>query len=350
MVLKSGNSVELLLMDLNFRDWVIQPKPESEHYWKTWLKNYPDKKEDFLLAKELIQKLEFKRVQVTDERYEKLFEKTLLGKKSKCANSKQYFMKKLDLRSYWRVAAMLVAAAFISLLYFSEHFYDTDGTTSQLETIIKSNDAGRKSQIYLPDGTIVWLNSQSSIEYQPDFSGSTRSVKLSGEAYFEVAKDPSKKFIVKTSTMAVTAIGTQFNIKAFSSVDRHQVALAEGKVMVQKTDKFNEDDQKVYLDPGQSLSIFKSNGQMIQSSFDPRKVLSWRDGIIYFDDAELEEVVEVLERWYGKTMIIQNIEKAGQWQFSSEFNNETLENVMRNISYSKNFEYTIEGEIIKIIF
>jgi len=66
-------------------------------------------------------------------------------------------MKKLDLRSYWRVAAMLVAAAFISLLYFSEHFYDTDRTTSQLETIIKSNDAGRKSQIYLPDGTIVWL-------------------------------------------------------------------------------------------------------------------------------------------------------------------------------------------------
>jgi len=60
--------------------------------------------------------------------------------------------------------------------------------------------------------------------------------------------------------------------------------------------------------------------------------------------------VEVLERWYGKTMIIQNIEKAGQWQFSSEFNNETLENVMRNISYSKNFEYTIEGEIVKIIF
>ena len=81
--------------------------------------------------------------------------------------------------------------------------------------------------------------------------------------------------------------------------------------MVQKTDKLNEDDQKVYLDPGQSLSVFKSNGQMIQSSFDPKKVLSWKDGIIYFDDAVFEEVVEVLERWYGKTIIVQNIEKAG---------------------------------------
>jgi transmembrane sensor len=165
-----------------------------------------------------------------------------------------------------------------------------------------------------------------------------------------VAKDPSKKFIVKTSAMSVTAIGTQFNVNAYSSVDRHQVALAEGKIMVQKTDKLNEDDQKVYLDPGQSLSVFKSNGQMIQSSFDPKKILSWKDGIIYFEDAVFEEVVEVLQRWYGKTIIVQNIEKAGQWQFSSEFNNETLENVMQNISYSKNFGYTIEGETVNIIF
>ncbi len=350
MALKSGNSLESLLMDLNFRDWVIQPKPETERYWKTWLKNNPDKKEDFLLAKELIQKLEFKRAKVSDERYDKIFEKTLLGKKSKYASSDQHFLKKLDLRSYWRVAAMLVAAAFISLLYFSDQFYDAEEMAGQMEMITKSNDAGRKSQIYLPDGTIVWLNSQSSIQYKPDFSGSTRSVELSGEAYFEVAKDPSKKFIVKTSAMSVTAIGTQFNVNAYSSVDRHQVALAEGKVMVQKTDKLNEDDQKVYLDPGQSLSVFKSNGQMIQSSFDPKKILSWKDGIIYFEDAVFEEVVEVLQRWYGKTIIVQNIEKAGQWQFSSEFNNETLDNVMQNISYSKNFGYTIEGETVNITF
>ena len=350
MALKSGNSLEFLLMDLNFRDWVIQPKPETERYWKTWLKNNPDKKEDFLLAKELIQKLEFKRVKVSEERYDKIFEKTLLGKKSKYASSNQHFLKKLDLPSYWRVAAMLVAAAFISLLYFSDQFYDTEEMAGQMEMVTKTNDAGRKSQIYLPDGTIVWLNSQSSIQYKPDFSGSTRSVELSGEAYFEVAKDPSKKFIVKTSAMSVTAIGTQFNVNAYSSVDRHQVALAEGKIMVQKTDKLNEDDQKVYLDPGQSLSVFKSNGQMIQSSFDPKKILSWKDGIIYFEDAVFEEVVEVLQRWYGKTIIVQNIEKAGQWQFSSEFNNETLENVMQNISYSKNFGYTIEGETVNITF
>ena len=350
MALKSGNSLEFLLMDLNFRDWVIQPKPETERYWKTWLKNNPDKKEDFLLAKELIQKLEFKRVKVSEERYDKIFEKTLLGKKSKYASSNQHFLKKLDLPSYWRVAAMLVAAAFISLLYFSDQFYDAEEMAGQMEMITKSNDAGRKSQIYLPDGTIVWLNSQSSIQYKPDFSGSTRSVELSGEAYFEVAKDPSKKFIVKTSAMSVTAIGTQFNVNAYNSVDRHQVALAEGKIMVQKTDKLNEDDQKVYLDPGQSLSVFKSNGQMIQSSFDPKKILSWKDGIIYFEDAVFEEVVEVLQRWYGKTIIVQNIEKAGQWQFSSEFNNETLDNVMQNISYSKNFGYTIEGETVNITF
>ena len=350
MAQKSGNLLESLLMDLTFRDWVIQSKPEAERYWKTWLKNNPDKKEDFLLAKELIQKLEFKRVKVSEERYDKIFEKTLLGKKSKYASSNQHFLKKLDLPSYWRVAAMLVAAAFISLLYFSDQFYDTEEMAGQMEMVTKTNDAGRKSQIYLPDGTIVWLNSQSSIQYKPDFSGSTRSVELSGEAYFEVAKDPSKKFIVKTSAMSVTAIGTQFNVNAYSSVDRHQVALAEGKIMVQKTDKLNEDDQKVYLDPGQSLSVFKSNGQMIQSSFDPKKILSWKDGIIYFEDAVFEEVVEVLQRWYGKTIIVQNIEKAGQWQFSSEFNNETLENVMQNISYSKNFGYTIEGETVNIIF
>ena len=350
MSIKEGNSTELLMMDLNFRDWVIHPKPETERYWKTWLKNNSDKKEEFLLAKELIQKLEFKQKKVNDERCEEIFEKTVLGKKTKYANSNQRFLKKLDLRFFWRVAAMLVAAFFISVLYFSKYHDDSDDSEGQMETIIKNNDAGRKSQIYLPDGTIVWLNSQSSIEYDPHFSGDTRWVKLSGEAYFEVAKDQSKKFIVQTSTISITAIGTQFNVKAFNNLDRHQIALAEGKVMVQKTANINGDDQKVYLDPGQSLSLFKSNGQMIQSSFDPKKILSWREGIIYFEDVVFAEVVEVLQRWYGKRFIIQNIEKAGEWQFSSEFNNETLENVMQTISYSKNFEYTIEGETVNIIF
>ena len=350
MSAKEKNSIELLLMDLNFRDWVISPKPETERYWKTWLKNNPNKKAEFLFAKELIQKIEFKQNQLSDERYEEIFEKTLLGQKSKYAHSNRHLIKKLDFRYIWRVAAILVAAAFISGLYFSRNIDNTDKRETRIDTVVKNNDAGRKSQIYLPDGTIVWLNSKSSIEYDQYFSGDKRLVKLSGEAYFDVAKDQSKKFIVQTSSIAVTTIGTQFNVNAFNNLDRHQIALAEGKVMVQQIAERNENDQKVYLDPGQSLSVFKSSGQMIQGSFDPRKVLSWREGIIYFEDATFNEVVEVLQRWYGKRFIIKNVEKSGSWQFSSEFNNETLENVMQTISYSKNFEYTIEGETVNIIF
>ncbi len=350
MFAKEKNSSELLLMDLNFRDWVVNPKPETERYWKTWLKNNPEKKEEFLFSKELIQKIEFKQNRVSEERYEEIFEKTLLGQKTKYFNSNRPFVKKVNFLSMWRAAAMLVATAFISSLFFSRFNYNADERITQTGTIVKNNDAGRKSQIYLPDGTIVWLNSKSSIEYDQHFSGDTRMVKLTGEAYFEVAKDQSKKFIVQTSSISVTAIGTQFNINAFNNLDSHQIALAEGKVMVQKIAKRKKNVQKIYLDPGQSLSVFKSSGQIIQSSFDPKKVLSWREGIIYFEDASFNEVVEVLQRWYGKRFIINNGEKAGVWQFSSEFNNETLENVMQTISYSKNFEYTIEGETVKIIF
>ena len=347
---KEKNSIELFLMDLNFRDWAISPKPETERYWKTWLKNNPNKKAEFLFAKELIQKIEFKQYQVSDECYEEIFEKSLLGQKSKYAYNNPRLFKKTDFRYFWRVAAIFVAAAFISGLYFSGNIGDADKRIAKIGTIVKNNDAGRKSQIYLPDGTIVWLNSKSSIEYDQHFSGDERLVKLAGEAYFDVAKDHSKKFIVQTSSIAITTIGTQFNVNAFNNYDRHQIALAEGKVMVQQIAKRNENNQKVYLDPGQSLSVIKSSGQMIQGSFDPRKVLSWRDGIIYFEDATFNDVVEVLQRWYGKRFIIKNSEKSGVWQFSSEFNNETLENVMQTISYSKNFEYTIEGETVNIIF
>ena len=78
--------------------------------------------------------------------------------------------------------------------------------------------------------------------------------------------------------------------------------------------------------------------------------MGWKVGILYFEDASFEEVTDKLQRWYGKKITVENSSKVGEWKFSSEFQDETLENVLRTISYAKKFKYTIENKTVKLIF
>ena len=338
------------MMNLGFREWVMNPTKETDLFWETWIKSNPDKNNDLLLAKEIVQKLEFKHVDSKQDSYDRVLQKTLSGQQTYYAGGYHRYFNYSDLKVYLRIAAVLAIASFIYLFYKSNQIQVGEEIAINQNTIIKENSLGRKYQIYLPDGTTVWLNVQSKIEYTQKFIGDSRLVKLTGEAYFDVAKDKSKPFIVETSTMSVTAIGTAFNVRAFVDDDQHQISLAEGKVMVKGLSDANMANGKTFLNPGKALAVLKSNGQIIQSDFNIKKVLSWKDGIIYFEDATFTEVIGVLQRWYGKEFIVNNQGKAGAWKFGSEFHNETLENVMRTISFSENFEYKIEENTVTIIF
>lgn len=345
---KEHTSPEDFMMDLDFRKWVLEPQPESDLFWKTWMRNNPDQIKALLLAKELILKLEFENSQPSQGKYDQVLQNILAGNLSERAgNHHSGKASSFSLNQFIKVAAVLVLAGFLSLTYYFINNQYGDQSIPVTQAMVKENPSGRKSQVFLPDGSVVWLNSESRIEYETNEEDKSRVVNLVGEAFFDVAKDKSRPFIVRTSNCSVTAIGTQFNVKAFPNDKDHKVSLAEGKVSVEGYD--GAKSEGVLLNPGEALSV-GLDGSKEKTSFNPKEAMGWKVGILYFEDASFEEVTDKLQRWYGKKITVENSSKVGEWKFSSEFQDETLENVLRTISYAKKFKYTIENKTVKLIF
>lgn len=150
---------------------------------------------------------------------------------------------------------------------------------------------GLDYKITLDDGTIVWMNAATKLEFPFRFNGGTREIRLDGEAYLDVAKDASRPFLVHTPQGTVKVLGTAFNVNSYDS-GRVVVSLVEGAVVMLSG------ENAVSLKPGKQL-ICTGRTRPEMRAFDEERELSWRRGIFYFDDADLQYICTVLPRWYG---------------------------------------------------
>ncbi|HEY4335076.1 MAG TPA: FecR domain-containing protein [Puia sp.] len=161
---------------------------------------------------------------------------------------------------------------------------------------VMTTPKGRQFQLTLPDGTKVWLDAASSLRYPTEFTGSTRRVELTGEAYFEVA--PAKAgvapFIVDVNhTSQVQVLGTHFNINAYPDEPGASTTLLEGAVRIVNG------DQKATLSPGQQSQTTNDNSAIkVIPNANTEKALAWKNGVFDFQDASLEQVMRQLQRWY----------------------------------------------------
>lgn len=155
---------------------------------------------------------------------------------------------------------------------------------------------GGQFRITLPDGTAVWLNAASSIRYPTAFNGNDRLVQITGEAYFEVAKDKAKPFRVKVNDTEVEVLGTHFNINAYADEDLQRTTLVEGKVQV-RTRYGN-----VPLKPGQQLQVSDQHQPVVKDDVDMEEVLSWKNGKFSFNGNDIRSVMRKLEKWYDITV------------------------------------------------
>ena len=239
-------------------------------------------------------------------------------------------------------AAILLIACFGILLFQSGRLTKTQGQTIQAQGTVKENPAGIKTRIVLPDGTKVFLNSESKLSYSAQYGVDDRSIKLSGEAYFEVVKNAKLPFRVYSGGRVVEALGTAFNVRAFSDEGRVKVILVEGKVSIKNTDPNIGKKPTVILEPGEEFFADLQSGTQVVDASHPEDLL-WKDGIIHFKSASMPEVVKTLERWYGVTFSIKgNI--SSDWSYTGEFSNESLENVLNSIGYSKKFDFEIDND------
>ncbi|MDN5200672.1 DUF4974 domain-containing protein [Fulvivirgaceae bacterium BMA10] len=251
--------------------------------------------------------------------------------------------------SWTRTAAIIVMAIGLTFIIFN-YFNNTE--EEPVKYIVKSNPRGQKATIFLKDGSKVILNSESTLRYAQDFGEYNRELILDGEAFFEVAKDSIKPFRVTTQNITTTALGTSFNIRAFPGEKTFNVSLATGKVVI---DQYQGSDsmatgKSFTLDVGEELIYDNTLDQFDRVNFDPKEALSWKDGIIYFNDSRFEEVIEKLERWYDVEFELVNQDKMDDTynHIDGEFKDESLTNVLRIMSFSKDFKYTINGKNVTI--
>ncbi len=204
---------------------------------------------------------------------------------------------------------------------------------------ILSTPKGGQYQVKLPDGTMVWLNASSSLKYPTFFSGKERVVELTGEGYFEVAKNKDMPFKVKVKDMEVAVLGTHFNVMAYTDESTVNTTLLEGSV------KIHTPQVSKIITPGEQAQL-SANGKMSITNADLEETVAWKNGYFQFASANMQTVIRQVKRWYDADIIYSgNIEEHFTGTISRSVD---AEKVLKKLQLTGAFKFEIKNKQIFI--
>lgn len=199
--------------------------------------------------------------------------------------------------------------------------------------------------LVLSDGTRVWLNSESELEYPVLFGKGERVVKLAGEAYFEVKPDVSRPFIVETREIRTRVLGTSFNIKAYTNESEVSTTLFTGKVAVSP---LVDSTRKVVLVPGRRADWNLQTHRLNVHEANLEHALAWKEGMFVFSKENIEVVTRQIERWYGVKFVYE-LANRDEYTVNGYFNkDETLESILKVFTLTGGPKFKIEGNVVYV--
>lgn len=203
----------------------------------------------------------------------------------------------------WKVAAAIIPLFILCSLYVNNNWNNRDEKSNLFMEVYVPQ--GEKREIFLRDGTRVWLNSNTKFIYPEEFSESEREVLVEGEAYFEVAKDKDKPFRVSFGGLEIEVLGTIFNVKSYSEDSSAYVALNEGSIRI--TDKKNSNENSYLISPGE-LVVYSKPDCNFKIAADPniKRYSAWTQNDLVFYGTPLKEVIEKLGALYGVRFVVEN--------------------------------------------
>lgn len=243
-----------------------------------------------------------------------------------------------------------VAAACVIFAFFTSAVWYIGSKTRQqklaLETVI-STPTGQRTEIFLADGTQVWLNAGSRLTLSNSFQLRDRKVKLEGEAYFKVSHDKTHPFYVESSDLLLKVIGTEFDIKAYVDDTDIKVVLVDGSLELFKEPRKSE--MPLIMEAGQLATFSRINNEVqLHSGIDTDLYTSWRNGEFKFYKMSFAEISKQLESNYGVKFIFKN-EAIKKLTFTGSFHNtETLPDLMKIMAISLPFKYSITNDTVVI--
>lgn len=238
-----------------------------------------------------------------------------------------------------RIAGIAAAVVMASVLTFA--FLKVDRTeklyASQMITV--RTMPGQKSELELPDGTRIWLNSESEIVYPADYNINNRNVSLTrGEAFFDVAKSETSKFMLNAGELGVKVYGTRFNVRKYDEDPEVDVALEEGHIDVLSP----EGGRWAEMFPGQKFTLEKATGDKSLVKCDAGIEGIWRMGELVIDQASFDKVLKSMERWYGVRITVSGEYDASR-QFWMTIKTESLREMLDRLDKLVPFSYDING-------
>ena len=230
---------------------------------------------------------------------------------------------------------LLVAAVLLPLVALSIWLFTHP--SPKVELVEKYNQKGIRSIIILPDGSKIWLNADSRLKYPASFRDNGREVYLEGEAFFEIAKNPQRPFVVHLPKGNVQVLGTSFDIRAYEEEELMTTSVATGLVAF----------AGVYLTADRKAVYDVQSGKVNVGPTDAEADRGWINGIMTFSNQSLGRIAVELERSFGKPIKFRNTSIA-QYRYTATFKNNTEEEILSTLRKVKSFHFTVTDKFIEI--
>lgn len=335
------------ITDEFFIQWIKNPTENNSHFWEKWMNQHPEKRAMVNEAANLIRSVKYAHSpEFTDKMYVETYERILkaeteVNQAKPTRDYKTSIQKgnRLDIFPIRGMAASLLVLFCLWAQYEAFQYQPQPAEKPKIPMITRSNPAGQKSVIDLPDGTKIYLNSESEIEFPKEFSADIRLVSLKGEAFFEVQKE-NRPFLIESGTVKIHVLGTSFNVRQITNEPLY-VALVTGKVRVNAAN-----GDQVSLSPDEML-VMERGGGFYKTGFDAMDITGWKDNYLVFKSTKFSDVIEKLENWYGVKIAVKGLIDP-KWTYSGVYKDEMLENVLRGICMTSGMTYQIDKKQITI--
>lgn len=345
----SEEKINALLLDNRFVDWVINPNSPYAGYWQEWLSADPENVMLAASARKFLLDMQIAEEENTDpigeEGLTQMLDHIKAGMTAEPVKPRN--------RIYKYIAAAAVVAGLILLVKFVKYpgHTTTTGTEKQLAysgEVIRYNGNKKDELLFLPDGSKVVLSSGARVTYNLLMNGDKREVTLSGDAFFDIAKNPQQPFYIYTDRVVVKVLGTSFRVT--SSGQKESVAVASGKVSVYlKGQDLEQSAAKIVL-PQQICTYSRERAQLVTANVDRPEIAGslGKNAGFSFEDARLDTVIKTLEKMYA-IPISYNAAVFANCYITISLGNESLEDILKVITKTVDASYTISnyGIIIK---
>ncbi|MBT1698707.1 FecR domain-containing protein [Fulvivirgaceae bacterium PWU4] len=269
--------------------------------------------------------------QKTDDAWNKISERIQVTHEARSTAPRQRYL------TWVKIAAsvsLIVLAGFATKRFLRSDLFNTGNNT------VVVNTQPTKMGIQLPDGSYVWLNANSALDYAPSFATSNRIVNLKGEAFFDVRKN-GRPFIVKTGALEVHVKGTKFNVQAYQDDAATQTTLEEGAI-----DLHIKGKMPVYsMEPGDQITLAASGGEVIRKKVDPSDFSAWKESRLVFDNTPLENVLARIGNRYRARIVLDAFASRKELM-TMTIEDETLDEVLELIRLSSHLNMKKEKDLI----